>query len=324
MTRLKKRIIPLFLILCGTAVLFFSGPRVPIDETINPVSIPEDIEQYLRESESSIKGLKPGTEKTIIRADSTKKGKTPLSIVYLHGFSATRQETAPLCDIVAGHLGANLFYTRLTGHGLDGAALAEATVNDWLNDAVEALEIGRRLGDKVVIVGTSTGGTLATWLAARSGTDDIAALVLLSPNFGLKNQTSEILLLPWAAYIAPIVAGPVQSFNPVNPRHDEFWTKSYPTDALMPMMGLVDFVRKADLSMVTVPVFVVYSPKDRVVDSKETEKTLFRFGSPDITILRIDHTQDPGNHILAGDILAPDNTEAMAQSIIHFLTLLSQ
>ena len=322
--RLLKTIVSLFIVFLGLGLIFFSGPRVPIDETIKQVSIPEDIEQYLRESESHINGLKPGTEKIIIWADSTKKEKTPLSMVYLHGFSATRQETAPLCDIVARQLGANLFYSRLTGHGLDGTALAEATVNDWLNDAVEALEIGRRLGDKVVIVGTSTGGTLATWLASRSGTDDIAALVLLSPNFGLKNSSSEILLLPWAAYIAPLVAGPIQNVEPVNPRHGEFWTKSYPTIALMPMMGLVDFVRKADLSMVTVPIFVVYSRKDRVVDSKETEKTLFRFGSPDITILRIDTTQDPGNHILAGDILAPDNTETMAQSIIQVITLFSQ
>ncbi|MDD4273595.1 MAG: hypothetical protein PHG14_07705 [Desulfobacter postgatei] len=37
--------------------------------------------------------------------------------VYIHGFSATRKETAPLSDLVAKTLNANLFYTRLSGHG---------------------------------------------------------------------------------------------------------------------------------------------------------------------------------------------------------------
>ena len=51
----------------------------------------------------------------------------------------------------------------------------------FIGPPVEAM---RRLGDKVVIMGVSTGGTLAAWLAAQPGADDVLALVLLSPNFG--------------------------------------------------------------------------------------------------------------------------------------------
>ncbi|MFC1512043.1 alpha/beta hydrolase [Candidatus Latescibacterota bacterium] len=310
------------IILCGIAVLFLAGPRVPLDETINTVIIPEDLGHYLRERESHLDGLIPGTEKKIVWADSTKKEKTPLSMVYLHGFSATRRETEPLCDIVARNLGANLFYTRLTGHGLDGAALGEATVNDWLNDAAEALEIGRRLGDNVVVVGTSTGGTLATWLASRNG-EDMTALVLLAPNFGLKNPASEVLLLPWAVFIAPLLVGPDYNWEPVNPRHAEFWTESYPTKALIPMMGLVDIIRKTDLTAVSAPVFAAYSPDDRIVDSEKTEKTLLRFGSNDVTRYRIVNTRDPQHHIIAGDILAPENTETVAREITQFIMRVS-
>ena len=276
------------------------------------------MELYLNESESRIEGLKSGTEKVIVWADSTGKQKTNLSIIYFHGFSATRHETAPLFDIVARNLGANLYYTRLTGHGLNGDALAKAIVNDWFNDAEEALKIGKRLGDKVIVVGTSTGGTLATWLASRKG-NDISALVLLAPTFGLKNPASEILLFPWAEVIAPLIVGNTYSWEPANPGHREFWTVSYPTKALIPMMGLVDVVRKTDLSTISVPVFVAYSPNDRIVDSKKTEKMLLRFGSDDITIYRIKDTDDPQNHIIAGDILAPDNTEKVAWLITQFL-----
>ena len=83
-------------------------------------------------------------------------------------------------------MNANIFYTRLTGHGRSNAAMAEATVNDWANDAVEALEIGKQLGERVMIVGTSTGATLAAWLATYDQSNDILAHVWISPNFGPK------------------------------------------------------------------------------------------------------------------------------------------
>lgn len=104
--------------------------------------------------------LVPGAEKTIIWANDSRE-KTPLSIIYLHGFSATCRETAPVFDRVAEKLGANLFYTRLTGHGRDSEAMGEVTLNAFLNDAMEAWEIGRTIGEEVIIVGTSTG---ALWL----------------------------------------------------------------------------------------------------------------------------------------------------------------
>lgn len=67
-----------------------------------------------------------------------------LNLVYLHGISATRQETAALAEIVAKRLEANLFYTRLTGHGRTGEALLDGSVRAWFNDTVEAFDIGQR------------------------------------------------------------------------------------------------------------------------------------------------------------------------------------
>ena len=94
-------------------------------------------------------------------------------------------------------MGANLFYTRLTGHGRDGYAMATATVRDWQNDGMEAVAIGRRLGRKIILVGTSTGGTLATWLAAQpSVAPMIHRLILLSPNFFPKNPMAAAALWP--------------------------------------------------------------------------------------------------------------------------------
>ena len=94
--------------------------------------------------------------------------KTPYSVVYLHGFSATRQETAPLAECVADSLGANLFETRLAGHGREREPLADVRAEDWLHDAAEALAIAARLGERVIVIGTSTGATLAVGDARSS------------------------------------------------------------------------------------------------------------------------------------------------------------
>ena len=136
------------------------------------------------------------------RIDSRARTRTPLAVVYLHGFSATRQETAPFSARLARALGANLFEARLRGHGRSEAAMAEGTVEAWLEDGVEALAIGRRLGERVVLVGCSTGAALATWMLANGHDQDVAGLVLFSPNFGTRHRGASLLTGPWGTQIA--------------------------------------------------------------------------------------------------------------------------
>jgi pimeloyl-ACP methyl ester carboxylesterase len=153
------------LVLAVILLVFFAGPRVSLEPDLKPIALPEDLDEYLKQSEAAFSDIVPGAEKTIIWANP-EKTKTTLAVIYLHGYSATRQETAPLSEHIAKKLGANLFCTRLSGHGRGGAAMAEACANDWLNDSLEALAIGKRLGEKIIIISVSTGGTLAAW---RSG-----------------------------------------------------------------------------------------------------------------------------------------------------------
>ncbi|GIV58500.1 MAG: hypothetical protein KatS3mg042_1413 [Rhodothermaceae bacterium] len=130
-------------------LLWMLGPRPAVEEPAGRPVLPGDLDAYLAAAEARFDDLRPGVEKAIVWADPATRSRTPLAVVYLHGFSATREETRPLCDTLAARLGANLFYTRLTGHGRTGEALAAATASDWLRDALEALAIGQRLGERV-------------------------------------------------------------------------------------------------------------------------------------------------------------------------------
>ena len=317
-----KKIATGILIVVGVIIiLFFIGPRTKIDLHLKTFDLPADLDQYLAQSEAKYSDIVPGTEKTIVWANA-EKTKTPLSIVYLHGFSATRQETVPLSNELAAQLGANLFYTRLSGHGRSNAAMAEPTVNDWLNDTKEALEIGKRLGDKVIVIGTSTGGTLATWLAEQPNTDEVLAYILLSPNFAPRDSNSEVLTLPWAKQFAPLLVGSEYSWKPQNAEHAKYWTHSYPSTALVTMMGLVKFVRESDLKSIQKPVLVIYSPNDQVVNSEKTEQKVALIGSAIKEIDPILDSGNPENHVLAGDILAPKNTEVVKKLILDFISRL--
>ncbi|WP_455365918.1 alpha/beta hydrolase [Kaarinaea lacus] len=295
------------------------GPRLELDETIRPVKLPVDLDAYISSRESQFSDIRANTEKTIVWANPEQHQATPFSIIYLHGFSASRQEIAPICDLVADALGANLFYTRFTGHGRDSNAMADVTVNTLLNDTVEALEIGKRLGKQVIVIGTSTGATLATWLASYDQSQQIAALILISPNYGPKRKEAELLLLPWGEKILQLVEGPTYSFKPFNDRQKQYWTTQYPSRALLPMMGIVKLTRSKDLTAIKIPVLMMYSPEDSIVDITAIRETYSQFSGKQKRIMTITDANDPQQHVLAGAIMSPQTTKQVADNILAFI-----
>jgi hypothetical protein len=70
----------------------------------------EDLDALILNHESQLQGLRRGTEKSILWYDENQKEKTPWSIVYLHGFSASRREISPVVETLAKNLKANVFF----------------------------------------------------------------------------------------------------------------------------------------------------------------------------------------------------------------------
>ena len=303
-------------IVVATVVLFGSTRRdLPAPASV-PV-LPEDLDTYLREREARFDDLRPGAAKRIAWADSTHR--TPLVVVYLHGFSATRQETAPLAEEIASDLGANLFQTRLRGHGRDGDAMAEATVADWLGDVREAMAIGERLGERTVLIGNSTGGTLALWAATRpEWRDRLAAVVLLSPNLGPRDPAAGVLLWPGGLTVAKWIVGPDREWEPQNERQAAHWNTRYPLEAAATMMRLVAGVRRLDLGRVTTPVLLLHSDRDTVVRTEAALDALARLGSARKQALVVDPGDEEG-HVLAGDVLSSGTTRVVRDAVVGFV-----
>jgi len=300
--------------------VFVLGPRVHLEDGWTEPTLPVDLDVYLADSERGVRALREGDAKGIVWSDPEAPSVTPLSIVYLHGFSADRHEVEPLVSEVAADLGANVFFTRLAGHGQDGAAMGEATAEEWLDDTAEAIAIGGRIGERVVLMGTSTGGTLALWAAARpEAKDRVAALVLISPNLGLQDPAAPILLWPWGGLVGRLVVGPERCFEPHSPEEARHWTTCYPPRALLPMMAVVRRARTLDDASIEAPTLVIYSESDQVVDPDQTLEVMPRVTASPAALYEVEGAEDRGQHVIAGAIMSPGATERVRARIRDFL-----
>lgn len=301
------------------AVLGALVPRIELDRaiTFDETAIGPVVDAYLAKAELQFSDIRPGVAKRVIWA-GTVGAKTPLAVIYIHGFSASSEEIRPVPDQVAKALGANLFFTRLAGHGRTGDALASATANDWWQDMAEAMAIGRRLGDRVLVISTSTGGTLAALAAADPQmSQDMAGIVMISPNLGLKPWSAMLLDLPAAQYWLPWIAGDTRSFAPLNEGQAAYWTTTYPTAALLPVAALVRAARAVQYYTVKVPLLVFFSPQDQVVNPVQTQVILSYWGGPLQWQPRsMGPGDDPYSHVLAGDILSPGQTAQTVDLIV--------
>lgn len=277
-----------------------------------------NIEAALAAAEAQVPNLRPGCEKRIVWAGAPAT-KTAVSLLYIHGFSATGEEIRPLPDLVAEAFGANLHFTRLAGHGQDGEAMGAATFAEWRRDVAEAIAIAKTLGDEVIIIGCSTGCTLATLEFAEG--EQVKAMIHVSPNFGLRHRVVQTLLdMPASRHWSKYVAGSSRSFAPISKAHAAHWTIEYPTAAVHTMADAVRAVRDADLSMIEVPALFCFNEDDQVVHPKEIRKVIERWGAETQTVTLAQTPQDDEmGHVMAGDIFSPGQTMPLAQRIIAWL-----
>lgn len=307
------------------AAIWLFWPREPVDTEIafDPRILPIDLDVYLASEEGRFDDITEGVEKRIIWAGA-KNTPTDIAVVNVHGFSATSQEIRPVPDLVAQALGANLFYTRLAGHGRGGLAMAEPVAGDWMEDMAEALAIGRKLGREVVVITTSTGGTIAAIAATNPDLmQQVSGLIFVSPNFRVKNPSATILEWPLARTWSTLVAGAERSFAPLNEGHQKYWTTLYPTTALIPMSAIVKHARDTDYSGVTTPALFMFSDDDAVVDAETTRAISTKWGGPVTLEPRVMGDQDdPFNHVIAGDILSPGQTAETAQIMTNWIQAL--
>ncbi|MEM7090992.1 MAG: alpha/beta fold hydrolase [Pseudomonadota bacterium] len=315
------RLFAAFIVVAGLIFLF--GPREPVD--LNPVfddrRFGEGVQVYFESTESVFDDIIPGVEKRVIWQEGFKEQRTPYSVLYVHGFSASSEEIRPVPDMIADSLGANLVYTRLQGHGRDGAAMGEATASGWMLDIAEGLAAARAVGEKVIVISTSTGGTLAAAVALNPELSaDVAAMVFVSPNFGVNSPLAFVPGLPWARSWLPVLMGPERDVTGPDPEKNKYWSSVYPWVSVVPMTRLVDTVYALDFSDARVPALFWFSDDDQVVRPDLTHKVAQAWGAPShVELVTMGPGDDTASHVIAGRLMSPGQTDPAVAGILAWL-----
>ena len=263
---MKRFLIIIGLFLAVLIVGYMLGPTAHSDITTNElIEIDPDLvklEQNITDSEKKA-NLRPDNEARIVWADSARKVKTPFSIVYIHGFSASWAEGDPVHKQLAKHFGCNLYLARTAGHGVNSPdALKGLTPASYASSAERALAIGKALGDKVVVMGTSAGGMLSLYLAARH--PEIQGLILYSPCIAVANPALKLATKPWGRQIVEQTLGGEHVVNTnYKGGRARYWLPQYHIDGLITLQTMLDqFMTPEQFQKVKQPVFMAYYYKD--------------------------------------------------------------
>jgi pimeloyl-ACP methyl ester carboxylesterase len=293
--------------------LYFLGPKpdAPVFNEQMPVvpEAPAELESYIRQQELQHK-LKPDNEARIIWNDSTRR-KTEYAVVYLHGFSASYKEGDPVHRRFANEFGCNLFLPRLSDHGVDTTETLMLFTGDRLwESAKEALAVANQIGEKVIIISTSTGGTLALMLAAKYP-DRVHALINLSPNIAINNPASFLLNGPWGLQIARVVMGGKYRVTEVTEEKSRYWNGKYRLESAVQLEELIeDSMQKRTFNAVTQPSLTLYYYKNENEQDPEVKVSAMRemhrqLGTPD-SLKVIEAMPKAGAHVLGSSLSSQD------------------
>lgn len=265
---MKKFLLILVSIVVVSNIVYFTGPEFPrpkLTDDLPALSVQtENFDQYVKSRDAG-KKIKPDNESRIIWANDSLKNKTPYCLLYLHGFSASWYEGNPVHINFARRFGMNLYIPRLAAHGIDTTeALIDMTPDRLWESAKEALVAAQTLGDKVILMSTSTGGTLSLKLAADFP-ELVSGLILYSPNIAINNGAAFLLSKPWGLQIARAVShGDYRVTNTDFSSTDcKYWNCKYRLEAVVYLQQLVEAtMTKQTFAKVKQPVFLGYYYRD--------------------------------------------------------------
>jgi pimeloyl-ACP methyl ester carboxylesterase len=269
---MKRLLLITGLILAVLIVGYLAGPTTKYDQikeetiTLDPDLV--KLEQSIAESERNA-NLRPDNEARIIWADSSKKVKTPYSLIYLPGFTASWAEGDPVHKQLAKAFGCNLYLARTAGHGSNSPdALKDMTPATYAASAERALTIGKALGEKVVVIGTSAGGMLSLYLAAHH--PEIHGLILYSPCIATANPALQLVTKPWGKQLmSQIFGGEHVNVTWHGTERARYWLQTYHTNGLITLQTMLErFMTLEQFRKVKQPVFLGYYYKDEANQDK--------------------------------------------------------
>ena len=293
-------------------VIYFLGPQPPkpiLNDVLPTIVSINALDAHIAAMEAPHK-IKPNNQAKIIWADSSKT-QTEYAIVYLHGFSASQMEGDPVHQNIAKQFHCNLYLARLAEHGIDTTEdLMNLTAEKYWESAKMAYAIGKQIGKKVILMGTSTGGTLALQLAATY--PEIAGLILYSPNIEVFNPAAPLLDNPWGLQIGrAVLKSNYVDIKYKDSAYPKYWNTHYRIEAVVALQNLLEAtMTEATFKKIHQPTLALYYYKDEahqdnVVKVKAIQKMMQQIATP--ANLKMEMAMpNTGNHVIASPIASND------------------
>ncbi len=212
---------------------------------------------------------------------------SPPSVLALHGLGGGRFELSPLIEALE-QAGCRVSSPVLPGHEVTGPVMPASNWEDWVKAVEDAFDELALFGRPVVVVGFSTGGTLALLLATRR---PVARLLLLAPFLAIRY----VGLIPFrpASYL-----GPISAILPNLPRRSPpardrqarrlldqvVRFRTFSLKATVSALELIERVKPL-VPAIETPTLILQGKLDTVVDPAGADWLFEHLGSPEKKLL---------------------------------------
>lgn len=325
---MKKKLIIGIIVAIGLVYAFGPHPAAPVlKPEASWKNIPDSalaVKAFIDSVEQNNPLLKENNQGKVVFADSLHPKKTKVVFLYVHGFSASQMEGDPVHREVAKAFGANLVLARVAGHGEKRSdhIFENITADDYYQSVENYYALAKKLGDEVVVLGTSFGGALSLNLCKNH--PEIKALILYGPCIKVKDPAAEILDNPWGLQIARLILkGEDRDIPSKNPLHEQYWSLHYRIEGIVAMQNfLTHTMNKETFAAVKNPVYLTYYYKDEehqddVVSVQAMQEMFPQLGTAE-SLKKEEAFPLSGYHVMTSPILG-QHLEVPIQKSIAFL-----
>ena len=297
-------LIGIFLVWIGIAIF----PILTVEKLPNNFpkvsSIPEDIDAYLEKQESEVSDIYPYAEKTVLWNNSN-KNRTKYSIVFIHGFTTTGYQSKEFLNKLSSELDANLFMTRLSGHGVPYEGTKQMQIDKIMYDVSEAIIIGEKIGKNVILVGHSLGGALSM-LAADDEvlSKKIDTLVLFAPgnsgfsSFAFTNTLISSLVDRTGSLCWLIDCDP-RSFMelPDDEKWENYFATDFDTNIFYQIARIPIATDSISYETISTSALVFYDENDRLVNASKLKSNFKKWAAKNKIVSVETLETDRGRHM---------------------------
>ncbi|MBC7195941.1 MAG: alpha/beta fold hydrolase [Deferribacterales bacterium] len=215
------------------------------------------------------------------------KGSNDVGILLIHGFTASPFEMKALGEYL-NEKGFSVYGARLPGHASSPENINKLTFMDMYEGLKYGYYVLKNTNKKVFVIGQSMGGLLAAEVAIFNKVD---GLIMLSPAFKIKSN--KVIFVPFLRKFV--------KFSKKENFEDRFADHYY---NVRPVEGIYQLTKLSRhliplLPEMKIPVYVVQSKYDDIIDSGYTEYYFKQIGTERKTIDILDDNRV--KHILTTD-----------------------